>query len=102
MPHGPHRHADIASQAGLSLATVDRVINGRAGVSARAVRAVEQAVLDLDRRMRAMGFLNLDTKVYVETRHESLNEINRDEVSQDFLAWANRLTVRTSAKSVAN
>lgn len=50
MPHGPHRHADIASQAGLSLATVDRVLNRRPGVSARAVRAVEQAVLDLDRQ----------------------------------------------------
>jgi LacI family transcriptional regulator len=50
MPHGPHRHADIASQAGLSLATVDRVLHGRPGVSARAVRAVEQAVLDLDRQ----------------------------------------------------
>lgn len=50
MPHGPHRHADIASQSGLSVATVDRVLHGRPGVSARAVRAVEQAVLDLDRQ----------------------------------------------------
>ncbi|MFN8046838.1 MAG: LacI family DNA-binding transcriptional regulator [Dermatophilaceae bacterium] len=50
MPHGPHRHADIASQAGLSVATVDRVLHARAGASARAVRAVEQAVLDLDRQ----------------------------------------------------
>lgn len=61
-----------------------------------------KAVLDLDRRMRAMGFSNLDTKVYAETRHESLNEINRDEITQDFLAWANRLTARTVANSVAN
>lgn len=50
MAHGPHTHADIASQAGLSVATVDRVLHGRAGVSARAVRAVEQAILDLDRQ----------------------------------------------------
>ena len=41
---------DIAEQAGLSAATVDRVLHGRPGVSARAVRAVEQAVLDLDRQ----------------------------------------------------
>jgi len=61
-----------------------------------------KAVLDLARRMRALGFSNLDTKVYAETRHESLNEINRDEVTQDFLAWANRLTAKTVAKSVAN
>ena len=50
MPHGLHRHADLASQAGLSVATVDRVINGRPGVSARAVRAVERAQLELDRQ----------------------------------------------------
>jgi len=50
MPHGPHRHEDIASQAGVSLATVDRVLHGRPGASARAVRAVERAVLDLDRQ----------------------------------------------------
>lgn len=46
----PHRLRDIAEQSGLSPATVDRVLHGRPGVSARAVRAVEQAVLDLDRQ----------------------------------------------------
>jgi len=45
-----HRVRDIASQAGLSETTVDRVLNGRAGVSARARRQVEQAMLDLDRQ----------------------------------------------------
>ncbi|WP_353951750.1 LacI family DNA-binding transcriptional regulator [Knoellia sp. S7-12] len=51
MPHGPHRHEDIASQAGVSVATVDRVVHGRPGASARAVRAVERAVLELDRQL---------------------------------------------------
>jgi LacI family transcriptional regulator len=45
-----HRVDDIASQAQLSRATVDRVLHGRPGISPRAVRAVEQAVLDLDRQ----------------------------------------------------
>lgn len=45
-----HRVSDIAQQSGLSEATVDRVLHRRAGASARAVRAVEQAVLDLDRQ----------------------------------------------------
>ena len=45
-----HRVRDLAEQSGLSEATVDRVLHGRPGTSARAVRAVEQAVLDLDRQ----------------------------------------------------
>jgi len=45
-----HRVRDIAVQAGLSETTVDRVLNGRAGVSARARRQVDQAMRDLDRQ----------------------------------------------------
>ncbi len=45
-----HRLADVAEQAGVSLATVDRVVHGRPGASARAVRQVEQALLELDRQ----------------------------------------------------
>ena len=50
MTHRNHRLQDIAEQAGLSAATVDRVLHARPGVSARAVRAVETAMLDLDRQ----------------------------------------------------
>jgi LacI family transcriptional regulator len=46
----PYRIRDIALQAGLSETTVDRVLNGRAGVSVRAQRQVEQAIRDLDRQ----------------------------------------------------
>ena len=42
-------------------------------------------------RMGAMGFSNLETTVYDETRHESLNEVNRDQVMEDFAAWAAHL-----------
>lgn len=45
-----HRVRDLAEQSGLSQATVDRVLHGRPGVSPRAVSAVEQAVLELDRQ----------------------------------------------------
>lgn len=45
-----HRVRDIAEQSGLSEATIDRVLHGRPGASPRAVRAVERAVLDLDRQ----------------------------------------------------
>ena len=47
-----------------------------------------KAVHHLAKRMRAMGFSNLVSKVYPETRHESLNEVNRDVVMDDFAAWA--------------
>ncbi|AZO22899.1 MULTISPECIES: alpha/beta fold hydrolase [unclassified Mesorhizobium] len=41
----------------------------------------------LARRMDRMGFSNLVSKVYADTRHESLNEINRDIIMSDFVAW---------------
>ncbi|TIX42835.1 MAG: alpha/beta hydrolase, partial [Mesorhizobium sp.] len=40
---------------------------------------------------RGMGFSNLVSKVYPETRHESLNEVNRDIVMADFAAWADKV-----------
>ncbi|RUT95337.1 alpha/beta hydrolase, partial [Mesorhizobium sp. USDA-HM6] len=50
-----------------------------------------KAVHHLARRMDRMGFSNLVSKVYAETRHESLNEINRDTVMNDFAAWADHV-----------
>ncbi|WP_192243245.1 alpha/beta fold hydrolase [Mesorhizobium silamurunense] len=47
-----------------------------------------KAVHHLARRMDRMGFSNLVSKVYADTRHESLNEINRDIIMGDFAAWA--------------
>ena len=49
-----HRIADVAVQAGLSPATVDRVLHGRPGASPRAVRAVEQALVELDRQAASL------------------------------------------------
>lgn len=49
-----YRVSDIAEQSGLSSATVDRVLHGRPGASPRAVRAVEQAVAELDRQARSL------------------------------------------------
>ncbi|MEJ5944221.1 LacI family DNA-binding transcriptional regulator [Pseudokineococcus basanitobsidens] len=49
MPH-TYRVREIAAQAGLSPATVDRVLHARGGVRASTVREVEQAVADLDRQ----------------------------------------------------
>ena len=48
-----------------------------------------KAVEALAARLRAMGFSNLVSTVYPDTRHESLNEVNRDAITGDFVAWAN-------------
>ena len=42
-------------------------------------------------RMRAMGFSNLVSTIYAGNRHESLNELNRDVVMQDFAGWLDGL-----------
>jgi len=48
-PH-PYRIREIAEQAGLSTATVDRVLHGRPGVRASTVAEVRRAIADLDRQ----------------------------------------------------
>jgi alpha-beta hydrolase superfamily lysophospholipase len=50
-----------------------------------------EAVEELARRMRRMGFSNLVSKVYPQTRHESLNELNRDMITEEFAAWAEKV-----------
>ncbi len=50
-----------------------------------------KAVLVLAARLRTMGFRNLDARIFPGTRHESLNEVNRDETTAEFVAWALRV-----------
>ncbi|MBZ9675832.1 alpha/beta fold hydrolase [Mesorhizobium sp. ES1-1] len=47
-----------------------------------------KGIVHLAQRLRAMGFSNLVSEVYPDTRHESLNEVNRDIIMMDFAAWA--------------
>ncbi|MGN6765026.1 MAG: alpha/beta fold hydrolase [Rhizobiaceae bacterium] len=48
-----------------------------------------KAVRDLDALLRRLGFSSVAASVYPGTRHESLNEVNRDKVMVDFVEWAN-------------
>ena len=54
MPH-PHLLKAVALQAGVSLATVDRVVHQRAGVRAHTVRRVQQALAELERQSAQVG-----------------------------------------------
>lgn len=50
-----------------------------------------KAVQQLAARMRRMGFSNLVSNIYADTRHESLNEVNRNIIMADFVAWADEV-----------
>ena len=50
-----------------------------------------KAVTDLDGRLRRMGFSNLSSTLYPDTRHESLNELNRDMIMTAFAEWLDRM-----------
>ena len=50
-----------------------------------------RAVEHLASRLRRMGFSNLVSTIYADTRHESLNEVNRAIVMEDFVAWADKV-----------
>ena len=45
-----HRVVDIAAQAGLSRATVDRILHGREGVRPETVAQVNRAIEELERQ----------------------------------------------------
>jgi len=47
-----------------------------------------RAVRDMEMRLRRIGFSNLVTRIYPQTRHESLNELNRNVIMADFIDWA--------------
>ncbi|WP_189329009.1 LacI family DNA-binding transcriptional regulator [Actinoplanes ianthinogenes] len=56
----PHRIQEIAARAGLSPATVDRVLHQRGGVRESTARRVHQAVAELDREFEQIRVLTVD------------------------------------------
>lgn len=49
-----------------------------------------KAVKHVADRLRRMGFSNLNSTVYADTRHESLNEVNRNMIMEDFGGWVDQ------------
>jgi alpha-beta hydrolase superfamily lysophospholipase len=44
--------------------------------------------------LKSAGFTRLTTRIYPGARHETLNEINRDEVTRDLIAWLDGVVER--------
>jgi alpha-beta hydrolase superfamily lysophospholipase len=57
-----------------------------------------KAVLELAERLKQMGFSNVVTRIYAHTRHESLNELNRNLITEDFAAWAEQVVSEPSRR----
>ncbi len=89
-----HRVRDVAEQAGVSEATVDRVLHGRAGVSARAVRAVEAAVLELERQQTQVRLSRRTLLVDVVVDAPGRFRDAVTEATEEALASARPATVR--------
>ncbi|MCW5723936.1 MAG: alpha/beta hydrolase [Maricaulaceae bacterium] len=49
------------------------------------------AIRDLETRLEKAGFTDVTADVLPGARHESLNEINRDQTMADFAAWLDRI-----------
>lgn len=76
-----------AADAGLAKLARNKPFNLVGGESDPATEG-GRAVGRLAERLRRNGFSNLRTRIYAETRHESLNELNRDIIMRDFADWA--------------
>lgn len=57
----------------------------------------EDAMLKLSAHYKSTGHVSVDEAIYVDGRHEMLNEINRDEFTSDLLGWINSTLERRNA-----
>ena len=70
----PHRYPvrEIARQAGVSDATVDRVLHGRPGVREVTIRQVEQAIADLDRQRTQLRLYALQRLFFLQRSWQAI------------------------------
>lgn len=60
-----------------------------------------KAVTHLANRMRRMRFSNLLSRIYADTRHESLNELNRNLIMEDFADWAEKALAQPKGRDIS-
>ena len=89
--------ADDRNFAGIRRDLPVNLVGGGADPESDFGKAVEQ----LAGRMRRMGFSNLVSRIYADTRHESLNELNRDLIMEDFARWAEDMVVNAGSRRTA-
>ncbi|MCR8641340.1 alpha/beta hydrolase [Paenibacillus sp. N1-5-1-14] len=58
-----------------------------------------KGILDLVERYKSLGITNLTYKLYPDARHETLNEVNRDEVTKDLITQLNDMVEKISIVS---
>lgn len=86
------RGADDRALAGMRRDLPINLVGGGADPSTDGGGAVDA----LAGRLRQIGFADVVATVYPHTRHESLNEINRDAIMQDFAAWLDHVLANDS------
>ena len=84
--------ADDRNFASVRRALPFHLVGGGADPSTVGGKAVEE----LAARMRRMGFSDVISRVWPQTRHEGLNEVNRDEITADFIDWAKGVARRVA------
>lgn len=79
--------ADDRNFAGVPRGLPFHIVGGAKDPATDFGRATEK----LARRLETMGLSDVEAKVYAQTRHETLNELNRDDAMEAFARWAARV-----------
>jgi alpha-beta hydrolase superfamily lysophospholipase len=87
--------ADDANFAGVARSLPVHLVGGARDPATDGGKAVER----LAGRMRKMGFSNLVSTIYADTRHESLNDLNRAMVMEAFVEWADGVVGQPAPQS---
>ena len=77
-----------ASASAQNIARIPRTLRVNIVAGARDPSSLKgEAMLRLAARLRTAGISEVGARVYPDTRHECLNDINRDGVMSDFADW---------------